>query len=365
MQYILIFLWIAFFAIMASRMHFKRTVLVNGIEQERFTWFFAFLAFLPIILMAGFRSDFVDTWVYRHEFVFNVPSSLSEIPSYMDTVKKDKGFSLLTCFIKILIGDNDTFYFLIIAAIQGIIILSVFRKYSTEYVFSVFLFVVSTDYISWMFNGIRQFMAVVIIFAGTVFMLKKKYIPLIVMILLASTMHQSALLMIPIVFIVQGQAWNRRTLLFIALTLIIVFSVSEFTSILDSALVDTQYKTVVSDIKEFNDTGTHPIRVLVYSLPAVLSFLGKNKIKETNDPMINLSTNMSIVTAGLYIISMFTSGMFLGRLPIYVSLFNYILLPWELKHIIPEKQKALSYGLLFVGYFAFYLYQMHVIWELI
>ena len=39
---------------------------------------------------------------------------------------------------------------------------------------SFFLFLASTDYISWMFNGIRQFTAVTITFIGIKFILDKK-----------------------------------------------------------------------------------------------------------------------------------------------------------------------------------------------
>lgn len=60
-----------------------------------------------------------------------------------------------------------------LAAFQLLIIVWMFRKYSEDYWFSIFLFIASTDYISWTFNGIRQFTAVVIAYAATPFILKK------------------------------------------------------------------------------------------------------------------------------------------------------------------------------------------------
>lgn len=365
MQFVLILIWFVLISFVANRICVKQEVSVNGVKEQRYSWIFAFLAFLPVILMAGLRGDFVDTSVYRNEFVHKMPSAFSELSSYMDSVPKDKGFFFLSSLIKIIFGNNDILYFLLIASFQGIIVLSIFRRYSTNYVLSIFLFVISTDYVSWMFNGIRQFMAVTIIFAFTTLLISKKYIPLILVILLASTMHQSALLMLPIVFIVQGEAWNKKTLLFISLIILSIFFLGTFTTMLDNFLTDTQYRSVMSDIREFNDDGTHPIRVIVYSIPTVISFYGRNKIKDSNKPIINLCTNMSIVSTGLYIISMFVSGTFLGRLPIYTSLFNYILLPWEIDNIISEKWKTATYFLLIVGYCAFYYYQMHMVWGLI
>ena len=47
-----------------------------------------------------------------------------------------------------------------LASIQAIILVTIYRKYSTNYLLSIFLFIASTDYLSWMFNGVRQFAAV-------------------------------------------------------------------------------------------------------------------------------------------------------------------------------------------------------------
>ena len=121
----------------------------------------------------------------------------------------------MSIILKTIFGDDVTRYLFLIALIQGVIILNFFRKYSNNYILSIFLFIASSDYISWMFNGIRQFMAVVIILLAVPLLLKKKWIWSALFILLASTMHQSALIMIPIIFIVQGKAWNKKTLVLI------------------------------------------------------------------------------------------------------------------------------------------------------
>lgn len=78
------------------------------------------------------------------------------------------------------------------------------------------MFVVSTDYLSWMFNGMRQFIAVCIILLSFELILRKKVLWAIAVILLAATFHASALIMIPLIFVIQGRAWNRKMLLFLA-----------------------------------------------------------------------------------------------------------------------------------------------------
>ena len=112
----------------------------------------------------------------------------------------------------------------------------------------------------------------------------------------------------------------------------------------------------------WGDDGTNVFRVLVYSVPTILSLIGLKYIHYENDPVINFCANMSIVSTGLYIISMFTSGIFIGRLPIYASLYNYILLPWEIDHMFTKKSSKIMGLFMVVAYLAFYWYQVVITW---
>lgn len=363
-QYILILVWIGLVALLANQFGFKREEIVCGEKVQRFMPWFAFFAFAPVIWMAGNRGWVGDTWAYAKSF-YAMPEEFSGLSAYIVTQKKDTGFYLFSALLKLLIGNDKTVYFIILAMIQGVAIIAIFRKYSKSYILSIFLFIASSDYISWMYNGLRQFTAVTIIVAATSLMLKKKYVSLLIVILFASTMHQSALIMIPLVFIAQGQAWNKKTVLFIGIALIAITFVGQFTTLLDSGLENTQYTNVVSDYTEWEDNGTNPLRVVVYSIPAILAFIKRKYIQEQENAVINFCVNMSIISMGLYIISMFTSGIFIGRLPIYASLYGYILLPWEIGNLFTkESQKVVRIGL--IGcYLLFYYYQMHMIYGLI
>lgn len=318
----------------------------------------AVVTFLPLIIWCGYRGNIGDTWAYKKSFS-EMPVSLGGMASYMATVKKDKGFYFVSAVIKCIVGNHVNIYFIVLAAIQAGVLIYVYRKYSSRYLVSFFLFIASTDYISWLFNGIRQFLAVTITFIGIKFILDKKYAKAIILILIASLMHQSALLVIPFIFIAQGKAWNKKTLLFMAAVIVIVAGIGQFTNVLDSMLAETQYKNVVSDWQSWNDDGTNALRVLVYAVPSVLSLIGLRFIRNEDDKVINLCTNMSIVSVGSYIVSMFTSGIFIGRLPIYFSLYSYILLPWEIDHMFTKRSARLIYVVMVVGYLGFYLYSVN------
>lgn len=349
--------WLAVMYFISCQTNVFKRERVCGVMEYRPTWFFAILVFVPILWQAAFRGDIGDTPMYMKSF-YALPDTFGELIAMLPRVQKDPGFTLLGGLIKLVIGNRKALYLAIIATIQAACLISIFRKYSPDYIISIFLFVASTDYISWMFNGLRQFTAVTLIFAATGLMIRRKWIPTILVILLASTMHQSALLMLPIIFIVQGKAWNKWTVLCLAGALVAVMFVDQFTNILDGMMQETQYENMVSDWKEWGDDGTNILRVLVYAVPTILSVVGLRYIRSEGDRLINICANMSILSTSLYVISMFTSGIFIGRLPIYMSLYNYILLPWEIKHMFTrQSQKILVLGM--VGaYLLFDIFQI-------
>ena len=172
--------------------------------------------------------------------------------------------------------------------------------------------------------------------------------------------------MLPVIFIVQGKAWNKKTVLCIIAAIAVIFFVDQFTNVLDSLLSNTQYSNMVSDWQEWEDDGTNPLRVLVYSIPMILSIIGYRQIKQENDLVINVMVNFSILTAAIALISMVTSGVFIGRLITYGSVYSQgILLPWELKCLFTRGSSRLVCMLAVVMYVIFFYYQMHMVWGLV
>ena len=320
-------------------------------RKERVRWKIlpAILLVLPYIIWAGFRGvGFGDTYAYQQAFL-KAPTSFGGVGEYLSQYSKDQGFYFFNALVKIILCQSPEVYFFASgghsAAHHRVRLPPSERRLLAEH----FLFVASTDYVSWMFNGIRQFMAAVIIFGATELIIRKKYIPSVLLILLASTMHQSALIMLPVIFLIQGKAFNKKTVICVLLSVTALTFIDQFTDFLSSALADTQYKNVVSDWKSFNDDGTNPLRVLVYAMPTLIGLYGYRKIRAADDPIINLGIGAGLISTCISILSMATSGIFLGRLPIYVSLWsNLIVLPWEIKNVFPKKRRICQSSVHFV-----------------
>ena len=342
----------------------KKPVQVLGKTEYRWSWGAALVLACPYVIWAANRVNFGDTEVYRKTFR-DIPTLGGPLTSYLSEHGKDQGFTVLVSVIKTLIGSNDKLFFFLIAAFQMFCIIYFLRKYSTSFLLSVFMFVISTDYLSWMFNGMRQFIAVCIVLLSFGLVLRKKYIPAVLVILLASTIHASALIMIPLIFVMQGPSWNWKTLLLLVGVGTAILLIDPFTSFVDSILAETQYNDLITNDIWENDNGTNALRALFYSIPAILSLIGKRFVDRERSPIINLCVHCGICTAALYLLSVFSSGIYIGRLPIYTTLQGYVAVPWLIDHMFTKQSAKIVTGGLICGYLAFFYYQMHVAWNIL
>ena len=129
---------------------------------------------VPLLLFATFRNNFRfmgDTTVYIRKFK-NIPINFGEFINYF-SFAQEFGYTILQYIIKIFY-NNVNFLFFICAFLVLFLISWTNKKYSCNYLLSMFLFVFSNSFYSWICNGIKQGIAASIIFASLPFILKKK-----------------------------------------------------------------------------------------------------------------------------------------------------------------------------------------------
>ena len=113
------------------------------------------------------------------------------------------------------------------------------------------------------------------------------------------------------------------------------------------------------------DDGTNIIRVLVYSVPALFSLAGLRYVRSANNPVINVCVNCSIVTMALYLVSSVSSGIYIGRLPIYTTLQGYIVLPWIIDRMFEPRSARLIRIIMVLMFCVFFYFQAGHIWHLL
>ncbi len=315
---------------------------------------FACFAVLPIYLFASFGDPYGDTLAYIGMYQ-DIGNKLSSgLQDYLNYAYGEKGFAIFSYVIYFISSGSVLFYRGLIGLIHIIPIILIFKRYSCNYLLSVFLFIASGGYFGWMMNGIRQFMAATIIFAATPLLVKKNYFYLIIVILLAVTLHKTALIMIPIIFIVNGEAFNKHTVLCLAVSLFLTWLFARNASYYDDFSAMAGYGKSVQEMRLLGDDGCSIIRVLVSFVPCALAWQMKQKIKEKKDPFLNICVNMSVLSTGMYMISAVTSGIMIGRLPGYISLYNCILLPWLTTRICDKQHAVLLTVAMIICYLIYY-----------
>lgn len=147
--------------------------------------------FIVIILssVAGFRAYSVGRDTYQYVIDLNIISNGGSFA-------RDPGYGLL-CKVLLTIWNNPTFVFLVFAVLTNALIYYRFWELKDKCSFPIMAFAYYSFYFFESMNAMRQFCAVAIVFWGTRYLQKKKYIPFIVCVMIASLFfHRSALLSI-------------------------------------------------------------------------------------------------------------------------------------------------------------------------
>lgn len=312
-------------------------------------WGYAILAMGYIVFWAGLRSRGADTSAYVNEFIW-MPDNVSAAFAYLFSGEKDTGYRFLEIVFKAVVSKDFHAWLMFVAMCTGIPIMITYRRYSLYYFYSIFLFITSTTVV-WMFNGIRQMLAASILFGFGYLIEQKRFIKFLLVVFLCSLIHGTAWLMLPMYFFATGKPFGMKMTIFTIVVLSCAISIAPLMESMETVLQDTQYAQNIEQFKY--DDGVHPLRVVFSAVPLLLSLIRLKQIQGMNIPYINMCVNMSVFTFGFYFIGMFTSGIMIGRIPIYFTMYNYILLPFLIKCIYPKERKLL-YIFLTIGFLLFY-----------
>lgn len=327
------------------------------LDERSIGLFWAIVSFSLLVFFVGMRSGYGDTPAYISGFnAFSVDTNLLEI---FKSDSDQKGYDLLLFIFKKYISRDYTVFFMALAIFQGLAIAKLFCKYSCNFFMSVFLFMASTSFV-WMMNGIRQFLAACIILFFFDYVVERKFWKFLIVLLVAFLVHESAIVWLPVYFIVAFKPWSFKIWACVAATLVVVFVLDQYTAFFDdSALEDMEYMSTMLNYGDGQDDGVNPIRVLIAAVPAGIAFIGKKKTTEVDKPLINICINLSLVSVGVYAVGVVTSGIMVGRVPIYFLVLNYVLLPWLLKNVLTGKSKKVITILCYVFYLIYFIYSLY------
>ena len=318
----------------------------------------AFLAMFYLVFFIGLRSAGADTSAYLANYNNIEPGFDKAISMLYNFQKEENLFAAYGILVKTLFGNNYTPYLFGIASFSGLAVSKVLYKYSENYYLSMFFFVLWGTW-SWMYNGIRQFWAVSIVFLCLSLIQNNNPFLYVIGVLIASRIHTSALMMLPVYFIVNGEPWRRKTIIPVVLTAFAIIFTAPFLGALGSVTEGMDYGEVLNGYYFSTDTGSNPIRTIVFAIPTVLAFMNRDTIEKEAPDIIKICVNMSLLCVCVSAIANVTSGIYIGRLPIYFSIYNMILYPWLFCNTeIKERKGWIPLIMMFYG--AYYVFENYI-----
>lgn len=300
-----------------------------------------FVVILCLVLVSGLRNNIGDTFFYMHAY------SITNFNWEFILSNKDIGFGILQMVLQQVSADPQLLVF-VTAFITNLLIVLVLYKYSRLFELSLYVYITGGMHLVSM-NGIRQFLAGAIIFAGTKYILEGNWKKFIIIVLIASTIHQSALIFIPIYFLIREKAWSKTTFILLFSSVLVVIGFNQFSGAFYAAIEETQY----GNYSEFHEGGTNIIRVIVYAIPIILAYFGRDKLKELfpkSDPIVNLSI------LGLVFMIISLQNWIFARFIIYFGLYQLILISWVTR-LFTDKNQKFVYYMIIVCYFLYYFYE--------
>lgn len=331
----------------------KRTIIEGQIEYKMPPFLLIFnLGFLCFFV--GLRDKVLDTGAYISAYK-SLPTEWNQFKNYLAS-SDAKGFTILEWLFKRK-TDNHYIWLSFLAILSCFCLFRIIYKYSRNVALSLFLFIASSMF-TWLLNGIRQFLVVCILFTFTDWLIKGKNYKYILMALLLSSFHISALFVaIVALFMTSKEIFSKKIILFGILTVIGTGFSEKVFDFLSTSLKE-DYTTAV-----LNGTGSNILHLFIAMIPVLIVLLNFKNVRRMATPSIKLAINMSFVGCCFYFASTFTNGILVGRMPIYFTVYNLYLLPWLIENCFLFSSRRLVTSACVSLYFALFYYQLVIAWD--
>ena len=253
-----------------------------------------------------------------------------KLNGWYDYYEKNPLFILLNRF-------SPNFYIFVavtsLAFLVAIFVL-IYRNVSPKYQgIAVLLFVLNPYIFLTNLSAIRQATAMVVFVLAIYFSMKKKIVPYILLILVASMIHTSAILLLPIYFVANTKKISRPFLfiftIIVALLVLSPASYDWFVGLFEEFLAENRYDRY---IQEQGNSIYATIMALVYFVYVALNIRKLDGKKQAFAKLYLISTTISLIA---YKASIFT------RLDIYFIIFGLITIPNIIEHNVKNEKRPL------------------------
>lgn len=306
---------------------------------------------LPIIFFTVFvacRKTIGDTFFYMHSFNLMPDNNTVSIEIFFTSM-----FSFFQNIIRNMTDDPQ--WLIAFSAVFSIPVpLIILYKYCPRFEMAIFMFV-AFGYLGGAMNGMRQYMATSFVLVATKYlfsMKKEDFIKYAILILLAYCMHNSAIIMLPIYFVVRRRAWQTSSVLIILGSVIGVVIFDAILPSFLSALEQTSYSNYSENgwFTSGEEGGSSLVRLMFIVYPLVIAYLNKERIKMLGH-IGDILTNIVCIVVAIYVIAMY--NWIFSRLAIYLYVYFIIFTVWIINYAVKPKDRTLYLAMTIFIYFIY------------
>lgn len=328
--------WIAFLALALVFTSFS----LNNNLDKNIRKVFKILLILLLIYFSGFRDGLGQDYLgYEMDIKYGYNSVISLY---------EPMYSILVLLINHTFLSSK-FFFLFMAIITNVLFVTSFYRYKQKNTFLImFIYLFGVIFYASSFNLVRQMCAASIFVYGIKYIKDRNFIKYLLFVLIAASIHASAIFLIPVYFIA-NKIYSNSILIFLLVLSIYLGQtvvINDVSSLSRFLLSYDRYVTVESP-----DTSSGYL-TLFFNICLFLLIIRKEKLI-TN---CNLNIEFNLFFIGVILYNLMPSLYMIFRFAIYFIMFAPIVLPYL--HVVFPKQLAYTFLVLFFSVlFSYYMYR--------
>lgn len=296
-----------------------------------------------LVFVAGLRYRVGADYVYYY-------TSYKGFKRAEISIFTEPGFKILARVSEIIYDDPATLLFIAALITVSLMTVTVLRN-SEMYWISILLYIFLGEW-SGCFNGIRQYLAIAILFAGHCYIKEKKFWQWVLIVFIAMLFHITA--MVGIIFYFYPHI--KLSLKNIMLSIMTVFiGIQIYDKIFTLIGFIKQEELILEGEKAtYILNSINPLRIAVAWMP-VLFFVMFMKYYDTKEDKFHFYMNMSILNACFMTMAM--NSAYLGRVGGYTNVYNALVWPLLLKKV-EKKSRITLICLMLLCYIFYWLTEM-------
>ncbi len=306
----------------------------------------AIITAIVLAYIASLRSGIGDTGTY-----LGIMKTISRNPLTVfanRTADADWGFYVIMSCIKLVFGYNPQAFLFIIGLLIYIPTFFWLEKITGEFDFCVLIYILGGSFIVSM-NGLRQALVAAWFFSCIDIVRNKQYIKAILICLVLATIHQSAIILLPVIFVMNAEVWDKKSFILLAVFILLYIAYPFFGNVLTYFIQETRY-FVYSEQITVTGHSANIIRAGVAAVPLILSFILRDELSK--EERFAPCLQCSLFNFGFVLLATARSWI-LARFCIYFSPHTQVVTTKALQSAYNRNVLYVSSILLYAVYFAF------------